>query len=309
MKPNYEKLKEFLENGADIQPFSFKQIEMIIGSEIPPVYTTRKTLNQKSSKIRMAAEEAGFYLSDVDYTRHLIKFERSTTIAVDGQEMSTRVNGIGTCRCDLGRDLKDSIRSFRLNWSSNRGECLSFGNRYDNINDVYFNAGMEAYPAAMRRAIIFNNTPQRVRNDLRSESCRYLAERFRILFATKGLDYKSYNFWAEVTTKHIRKIYHDNNVEDYKIGNAQKLINVALKYVMSSDIVDYRHDVFKYCHFPVDRIIQGEIERTFRINPLRTCWSNNDDWDEFLDYQTRVRETVLENGYYSPIVWEATHWN
>lgn len=32
-----EKLKEFLKNGADIQPPSFKQIEMIIGSELPPV--------------------------------------------------------------------------------------------------------------------------------------------------------------------------------------------------------------------------------------------------------------------------------
>ena len=309
MKPNYEKLKEFLENGADIQPLSFKQIEMIIGSELPPVYTTRKTLNQKSSRIRMAAEEAGFYLSEIDYTHSWINFERPTAIVVNGQEMSVRVNGAGVSEYDLGRDLDDSIRSFKSNWSSIGGEYVPFCDKYDNLDDVYFNAGMEAYRAAMKRAIKFNNTPQCVRSDLRIESCRYLAERFRVLFAIIGLDYDSYNDWAEETTKHIRSIYRDNGVEDYTIGNAQKLINVALKFVMSSNIVDYRHDVFKYCHFPVDGIIQGVIKRTFRINPLRTCWSKNDSWEEFLNYQTRVREAVLANGYYSPIVWEATHWN
>lgn len=105
------------------------------------------------------------------------------------------------------------------------------------------------------------------------------------------------------------KEFLENGVEEYTMGNTQKLINVVLKFVMSSNIVDYRHDVFKYCHFPVDDIIQGVIKRKFRINPLRTCWSKNDSWEELLNYQTRVREAVLANGYYSQIVWEATRWN
>ena len=309
MKVNYEKLKEFLENGAGYLPLSFKQVEMIIGEEIPSVYINKKSINWRSSRIRMAAEKAGFYLQEVDYDNRWILFAQPESIIVNGEEKTTRVNSDGVWEYDLGRDLDESIASFKSNWSSIGGEYVPFCDKYNNLDDVYFNAGMEAYRAAMKRAIKFNGLPQRIRNNLRLESCRYLADRFRVLFSTENLDFNSYNVWAEETTKHIRSIYRSNGVEDYTIGNAQKIINVALKFVMSSNIVDYRNDVFKYCHFPVDGIIQGVIKRAFRINPLRICWSKNDNWEDFLDYQTRVREEVLREGYYSPIVWEATHWN
>ena len=210
---------------------------------------------------------------------------------------------------DLGKDLDNSITTFKERWGSIGGQYVPFLDKYDSLDDVYYHAGMEAYRAAMKRAIKFNGLHQRVRTNLREQSCSYLAERLRVLFALEELDFDKFTEWAEETATNIRAIYRNAGVNDYTYGNAQKLINVAIKFVMSSNLVDYHHQVFKYCHFPVDGIIQQIIRKAFGIRPLKTCWSKNDNWDDFVDYQRKVRKAVLANGYYSPMVWEATHWN
>ncbi len=319
MKPNYNKLTIFLENGADKIGLSFRQIEIIIGAELPPVYTSRRTIGQKSSRIRMAAEQAGFCLKEVDYDNCWVLFCLPSVEMIDGQEHE-KVDDesvIASDDRDIGKDLDESIRYFKSHWSSVGGEYVPFCDKYSDIDDVYFNAGMEAYRAAMKRAIKFYGLDQRTRNELRNESCRYLADRFRVLFAIQHLTGASYDDWGKETTEHIRSIYRDRNVIDYTIGNAQKIINVALKFVMSSNLVDYHSDVFKYCHFPVDGRIQQIIKQQLGVGYLNqnrveqtvySSWSNNDNWSDFIDYQNRVRVAVADNGYYSPMVWEATHW-
>ena len=301
MKANYEKLKEFLENGLDSLELTIGQIEMIIGLKLSETFKSKKTINEKDCEFRMAAEKAGFQLSSVDHDCCKIVFKRLKHTAVNGEELSAENCG------SVGNELDSSMRLFKNTWG--KTGYVPFCNKYSSLDDVYFNAGMEAYRAAMRRAIKLNGLSHGIMEDLRRESCEYLAGRFKELFEIKNLDFDKYDAWAEETTKHIREIYRDQGVNDYTIGNAQKIINVALKFVMSSDLVDYNSDVFKYCHFPVDGIIQGTIKRAFKIKPLETCWSKNDNWEDFLGYQKSVREAVHSAGYYSPIVWEATHWN
>ncbi len=315
VKPNYSNLKFFLENGADIQPYSFKQIEFIIGVKLPETCKIKKAIESDDFEIRKTAEEAGFYIEKIDYDHSWIIFSRLISVIIDGVERKmrkTETNELNKPKTissdDIGKDLDKAIGYFKESWSSVGGEYVPFCDKYDNLGDVYFNAGMEAYRAAMKRAIKFHGLNQRTRNQLRIESCEYLANRFTMLFGQTNLDFASFSDWAKETTKHIRGIYRDAGVNDYTIGNAQKIVNVAIKFVMSSNIVDYKSDVFKYCHLPVDSRIQEIIKKTFRIKPLRTCWSKNDNWRDFVDYQIRVRNAVLEKGYYSPMVWEATHW-
>ena len=221
----------------------------------------------------------------------------------------TRVASVDLASDRLGKDLDEAIELFKSSWSSIGGEYVPFCDKYSDIDDVYYNAGMEAYRAAMKRAIRFNGLPNRRRTELRHESCVYLKKRFKELFKLKKMDFDIFTNWAKITANHIRGIYRNAGVNDYTYGNAQKLINVALKFVLSSNLVDYHNPVFKHCHFPVDGIIQGVIKKNFGIKRLKTCWSKNDNWDEFVEYQKEVRKAVLDNGYYSPLIWEATHWN
>jgi len=315
MKANYEKFGAFLESGADKQVLSFPQIEMIIGEEISPVYINRRTFKQSNSRFRIAANSVGFEITNVDYELSFATFERAEPrYAVANNQPRQPIVFEG----ELGRNLDEAVAVFKASWSSTGGQYVPFCDKYDQLNDVYYHAGMEAYRASVRRAIKFNGLPRNDINALREQSCRYLAEQFVVLFDKDEMDFNIFNQWAHETTMHIRQIYRDAGVNDYTVGNAQKLINVAMKFVMSSNIVDYTNDVFKYCHFPVDAVIQKVIKRQLRENYLKnngepsrycTSWSNNDNWDDFLDYQTRVRNAILLRGFYSPIIWEATHWN
>ncbi len=220
---------------------------------------------------------------------------------------------------DVGKELDSSIAYFKAHWASTGGEYVPFLDRYDDPNVIYFQAGMEAYRAAMRRAIKLQEVTQRTRDQLREQSCRYLATRLATLFALpqESLNVGSYNDWAEETTMGVRAIYRNAGVNDYTVGNAQKLVNVAMKFVMSSNRFRGDNLVFFYCHFPVDARIQNTIKSQLGVHLLHqngqprygnSSWSKNDNWADFLDYQARVREAVLRFGYYSPMVWEATHW-
>ena len=311
----YINLTNILREGEAIRTLSFDEIDRIVGEPMAPVYYRGNTLKHSNSRYQMSANRAGFVLDSFDFNQRTMTFRRMTEqeqslMAQAPQRRQTQhrrpeVN----LNDDLGRDLDSAITVFKNSWGSVGGEYVPFLNKYNNINDVYFNAGMEAYRAAMKRAIHFYGLPQRERSALREQSCRYLAEAFANLFNLNNMDFDIFTDWANNTATYIRSIYRNAGVNDYTYGNAQKLINVALKFVMSSNIVNYHHRVFQYCHFPVDGIIQKIIRRRFGARQLNTCWSKNDDWDEFVEYQRCVRTEVLNEGYYSPMVWEATHWN
>ena len=310
MKANYDNLTTVLEEGHDIQIYSYAIIENIIGAPIPPVYKNRKTFKHSNSSFQKAARKAGFELTHVDYEVGMLTFmKKDEQFVLPQAHRHARVCDEALDPNDLGKDLDTAIKAFKNGWDSTGGQYVPLLNKYNIIDEVYYRSGMEAYRAAMKRAIKFDGLRNSVRTRLREQSCSYLAERFKVLFDLQDLDFDKFTEWAKETATHIRSIYRNAGVNDYTYGNAQKLINVALKFVLSSNIVDYHHDVFKYCHFPVDGIIQNIIRKFFGIRPLTTCWSKNDNWDDFVRYQREVREAVLAQGYYSPMIWEATHWN
>lgn len=312
----YENLTNHLKNGDDVQVLTFETITNIVGEPLSPVYLRGNTLKHSNSRYQMAASKADFILDSFDFNEQTMTFRRMNLYdkLVLNQRNRRRQAHRAQAReivldDDLGRDLDSAIVAFKERWGSVGGQYVPFLDKYNNTYDVYYHAGMEAYRAAMKRAISLNGLPQTERRRLREESCRFLANAFKNLFAMQNVNFDNFTDWAEAAATHIRSIYHDAKVMDYTYGNAQKLINVALKFVLSSNIIDYHHEVFKYCHFPVDGIIQRVIRRRFGVRPLSISWSQNDNWQEFVNYQREVRQVVLDEGYYSPMIWEATHWN
>lgn len=340
MKENYVKLIKFLEKGGDIQMYSFSQIETIIGERISPVYLNKKTFKWSSSRFQKSAMLAGFVIEDVDYENKTIKFVKNGVHANNNSNNNTTKNSVRSNRPrrtyrnvesnvssqsldpnDIGKDLIESVNYLKNQWrtTGDNPQYVAFRDKYNDIAKVYYNAGDEAYRASVRNRIpLFEGMPTKERLVLRRASITYLAEQFRTLFSMEEMNFEIFSNWEyEVATK-IRQIYHDGGVRLYTYGNAQKLINVALKFVLSSDIVDYNNSVFKYCFFPIDGIIQKKLKSNLAVDYLhlngenvyyQPSWARCDNWADILDYQTRVREAVLRYGYYSPIIWEATHWN
>ena len=95
-------------------------------------------------------------------------------------------------------------------------------------------------------------------------------------------------------------------------GNAQKWINLSIKYVLFYEGTDYHHEVFKNGYFPIDSIIQKRIcsESRYSNTPIESIgsWGNCDDWNSIKRFQEDSRRYLEAQGWYSPIIWEATIW-
>ena len=336
MGVNYLALEEkLLEVNEDPQVYSFEQIEEIIGEEIPSVYIDRRTFKQKSSsRFQQHAMNAGYLITEVDYDNRVLTFRKIEGFTEEElhrgggnhQHHYTRHAvrlGISEAALDpedVGKELESAITAFKANWRSTGASSLyvAFRDRFDTLEQVYYHAGNEAYRASVKnRWKLFYITKRQI-NELREQSVRYLAGQFAILFQMREMSIQIFNNWAYETATRIRQIYHDGGVNLYTYGHAQKIINVAIKFVLSSDLVDYHNEIFRVCQFPVDGRIQDIIKSELGVHLLNqnnvqmfssSSWSKNDHWEDFLDYQARVREATDRYGYYSPLIWEATHWH
>lgn len=217
------------------------------------------------------------------------------------------------------KSLKEIIEEFRQTWrSQKKKDILSLGNKFSDEKDIYREACKKAYSPSVLRALKFKDASIADREKLKENSLNYLADRLNVLFNhTPNLNFQIFETWEQETINYIVKIYKDVGVTDYKYGNGQKLVNMAIKYVLSSNFVDYNHPVFKYCHIPIDGIIQKIAKKKLKIDFLDqdrepkksySPWSKNNNRAHFLDYQYRLRKAVLKEGYYSPLIWEIKNW-
>jgi hypothetical protein len=78
------------------------------------------------------------------------------------------------------------------------------------------------------------------------------------------------------------------------IGQAQKWINMSLKYI--SALGSERHngnlDNYQFFHIPIDNIIQEKLLK-HEITPIKTKWSRINDYGIYLQYQNKVREFFI----------------
>ncbi len=327
---NYNELTKKLESiQEDSLSISFDEMEAIIGGEIPQVYISKRTFKHSSSRFQMYANNAGFILNDVDYDNHVISFKRDSQKNIKQSGIKTsvakhrneKISPKATDPNDIGKDLDTAVDYFRNNWrtTGNNPVYVSFGDKYDDLQKLYFNAGNEAYRASTKnyRRLQPDCLTASQWRELRNSSLKYLAEEFDKLFQKQSIEYSDFCSWEKEVATNIRKMYHQKGVELYTYGNAQKLINVAIKFILSSTLIDYHHDVFKNGFLPIDRTIQKILRNHLAVDYLHVCgrstriippWSRCDNWDDIVDYQNRAREAILKYGYYSPIIWESTHW-
>ena len=122
-----------------------------------------------------------------------------------------------------------------------------------------------------------------------------------------SMSQSQFDDWNEKLCTEIRNIYQNAGISDYAFGNAQKLVNMAVKYILSADIIDPNLEWFGVVHIPVDSIIMKVAQRKLDVSPLSTSWSITDDYKEFLKYQSRLR-IALQSDDGFPLFWEIKNW-
>lgn len=333
MKINYNLLKEHLRNGDALQEYTFDEIEAILGEPLPDYYIKYRRFTNSTYPFQKVTKEAGYIIYKVDYENRVLKFAindgsivipepapRERNNSSHYHYVPLRVSEQTLDPNDIGKELESAITYFKSHWRTGdeNSQYIPFLDTYRTLDEVYYYAGVKSYSASVNNRIpLFEGLSQRNKNQLKEQSFQYLKERFYVLFSLPTMNFDIFTNWEYETATNIRQIYRDGGVRLYRYGNAQKLINVALKFVLSSNLVDYHNDIFKYCFFPIDGIIQDTIKGNLGVRYMlengervnhKPSWAKCDNWSDLLEYQTRVREAIIGYGYYSPLLWEATHW-
>lgn len=96
--------------------------------------------------------------------------------------------------------------------------------------------------------------------------------------------------WHEKKCSNLIDAFKDIANHKLYIGQAQKWINMSLKYLfaLGDDRIKGISKNYKYFHFPVDNIIQDKLVK-YNIPKFNISWSRIDNYEDYLKYQELVR--------------------
>ena len=161
----------------------------------------------------------------------------------------------------------------------------------------------KAHSPSVLRALECNG---RSTKNAREEVARFLKSEV-LNGLTKSFTFDEYDAWASTVIEKIRDTYRNKHgFEDYTYGNAQKLFNMTIKYVLSADNIDANLPIFEVAHIPVDRVIMGAAKEKLSVRPMPEAWSKTDNLQDILSYQRRLRDALPQNC--PPLVWECENW-
>lgn len=167
-----------------------------------------------------------------------------------------------------------------------RSEEIASRNEGDYV-DIFECAVRQAY-LDMCRTVKGAGTPpkQECVQEALGEASRCL----RNYFAEKELDLGAFDKWMEDSLGKVSEAGKDAQIT---VGQSQKIINMALKYLYCCD--DYRCDrsgYFTHCHMPLDDYTLTWYKHDCDPDWPKIPWSKIDDVDTYLAIQKNIREKL-----------------
>ena len=100
--------------------------------------------------------------------------------------------------------------------------------------------------------------------------------------------------------------YSGAGFPEFRVGQAQKWLNMALKYVFvfGEDRLPGYAQVFGLAHVPIDNIILDRL-RTYGVPRLATTWSRVNSYEEYMGVQRWLRSAFPDS---APLAVEFHLW-
>jgi len=123
-------------------------------------------------------------------------------------------------------------------------------------------------------------------NELKSFIIKFVSELLTKTFNNQD----DFDRWHELKCVELVKAYRDISNHKLFIGQAQKWINMTLKYLfaLGENRIKGISKNYIYFHFPLDNIIQDKLVK-LGIPKFKVSWSRIDNYVEYLNYQCLVR--------------------
>jgi hypothetical protein len=125
---------------------------------------------------------------------------------------------------------------------------------------------------------------------LLSQTIRAAADEARHLVGPQQFDEWHRRQCQDLIAAYREAGYNDEIVRRLHVGQVQKWLNMALKYVfaLGPERAPNLGPLYPFAHVPFDRIILAHLAR-FGFAPLGCPWSRLDDYEVYLDRQRWIR--------------------
>ena len=134
------------------------------------------------------------------------------------------------------------------------------------------------------------------RDQIVAQSSRYLRQ--RLLDIASGYveleDQVHFDRWHQTTCHRLSGIFDERGYEALHLGQAQKWVNLSLKYVhvMGSRRLPGFEALYPFCHLPLDNALVEKLA-PYGFPPLSCPWNHLDDYKQYLERQQWVRDDFV----------------
>jgi hypothetical protein len=176
---------------------------------------------------------------------------------------------------------------------------------------LYFGPGDNDLRLCIDRAYLdFNRTLHGISKlpYIREPATATVERAFRSLCGDASISTQdAFDHWHRHTCMRLCLLYTQHRFDDFHIGQAQKWLNMTLKYIYTFGerrLPGYAH-LYPFGHVPLDNIMLGQLSSLPKCPQLSTSWSRIQNYDEYLQFQRWVRTTFAGS---SPLAVEFHMW-
>ncbi len=116
-----------------------------------------------------------------------------------------------------------------------------------------------------------------------------------------------FDCWHREVDKRMREAFIDGGYKNIHVGQTQKWINMALKYVFvyGEERLPGFKPFYRYCHVPIDNILLGK-DVFKELDAFGCPWSRIVGYDNYFEFQLAVRKAFPGS---SPLAVEFHVWS
>lgn len=90
----------------------------------------------------------------------------------------------------------------------------------------------------------------------------------------------------------LKRIYENHKFSKFTIGQSQKWLNMAIKYirVCGEDEIPGFDCIYSFCHVPLDNLILYKFNKLPDFPALKISWSRINDYRQYFQIQKWIRD-------------------
>lgn len=208
-------------------------------------------------------------------------------------------------------DLKYLLQEFRNSEfdKKHKEKTMSISNE----KDIQYVVMKKAYRDMMLRTIKKENENAAIDEDKRDEILEWLSRKFVEFFKDKeNIGDENFSKWHEKNCEEFLNKFNENILKGkyrpIQFGKAQKIVNMAFKYLRCFDDADEYLPFFVHCHMPIDSYMIEWYNKNDVGNgeKILCAWSNFSK-SYYYDIQTQIK-CYCEKNHQTPLETDFIEW-